>query len=198
MPDEIKRWAVEPLHRARRGVDERLLLAVPWLARRLVSATVRAPAGSRLRRAMLTRLIRVAIAANNRGDHIAMSAFFAPDVELYLYPDEPGSRASDLDPVHYGREGVVRMVEIWKAPFGEHRWDLREVVDPGGDRIGMRTEVVGRGDSSGVEVRLAQFQVMQFERGLLRREWVLASEEAMLEVLVPTHRAPITDTPKET
>ena len=181
--DVIARWEIEPLHRARRGVDERLVLALPWLGRGLVSATVRSPAGSRLRRAVLTYSIRTAVAANNRGDYPAMSALFAPDIELHLYPDEPDSRASDLDAVHCGPEGVLKMLEIWKAPFSEHRWDLRELVDPGGDRFGARTEVVGRGAGSGVEVRLAQFLALQFERGLLRREWVLASEPAMLAVL---------------
>ena len=195
MPDEIKRWAVEPLHRARRGVDERLQLALPWLGREVVSAALRAPAGSRLRRAVLTYGIRVAVAANNRRDYAAMTAVFAPDIELYLWPDEPESRPAGLDAVHYGPEGYVKSLGVWKAEFSEHRWDLREVVDPGGDRFGARTEVVGRGAGSGVEVRLTQFQVWQFERGLLRRQWVLASEEGLLAVLESTHPVPIAGMP---
>ena len=145
MPDEIKRRAVEPLDRAERGVDERLMLAAPWLGRRLVSATVRAPAGSRLRRAALPRLIRTGLAAINRRDYVAMSAFFAPGVELCIYPDEPGSRATDMDPVY----------------------------------------------------RLAVFYVWQLERGLLRRNWVLASEEAMLAMLESPYGAPIASMPRE-
>ena len=93
MADEIDRWNVKPLHRAQCGVDERLLVALPWLARGLASATVRAPAGSRFRRAALTRFIRVGVAAINRSDYVALSASLAPDVELYLYPDAPSSRA---------------------------------------------------------------------------------------------------------
>ncbi len=183
MPDEIKRWAVEPLHRSRRGVDERLLLALPWLGRRLVAATVRAPAGSRLRRAVVTYSLRTAVAATSRSDYWAIFALCAPDIELYLWPDEPDSRPAGLDAVHYGPEGYVKAVEIWTAPFSEHRWDLREFVDPGGDRIGAHSQLLGRGAGSGAEVRWAHFQVWQFERGLLRRQWVLASEAAMLAVL---------------
>jgi hypothetical protein len=181
--DVIARWEIEPLSRARRGVDERLLLALPWLGRRLVSATVRLPAGSRLRRAVVTRLIRVGVAANNRRDYAAMCAFFAPDLELYVYPDDPESRGVDFDAVYYGSEGYVKSLEIWKAPFGAQRWDLHELIDPGGDRIGARAEQVGRGAGSGAEVRWTQFIVWQFEGGVLRRQWMLASEAAMMAVL---------------
>ena len=183
MPDEIERWAVEPLHRARRGVDERLLLALPWLGRLVVSAAVRPPAGSRPRRAVITYSLRTAIAATNRGDYWAISAFCAPNLELCLWPDEPEARPAGLDPAHYGPEGYAKAVEIWTAAFSDHRWDLYEFVDPGGNRIGARAEMVGRGAGSGLEVRWTQFHVWQFDRGLLRRQWVFASEEAMLALL---------------
>ena len=196
MPDEIKRWAVKPLHRTRRGVEERLLLALPWLGRIVVSAAVRAPAGSRLRRAVVTRLVRIGLAGASRGDYGPLSAFVAPDIELFLFPDEPESRPGGFDAAYYGPEGYFKALEIWKEPFSEHRWDLREFVDRSGNRIGARTELVGRGAGSGVEVRLAVFYVWQLERGLLRRQWALASEEAMLAVLEPTH--PLAGTPQET
>ena len=147
---------------------------------------------------MLTHLIGVGVAANNRGDYAVASAFLAPDIELYLFPDEPHSRPGGFDPVHYGREGYFKALEIWKEPFSEHRWDLREFVDPGGNRIGACTELVGRGAGSGVEVRLAVFYVWHFERGLLRRQWALASEAAMLAVLEATHPVPIAGMPEET
>ena len=198
MPDKTARWAVEPLHRARRGVDERLLLALPWLGRLVVSAAVRAPAGSRLRRAVLTYAIRVGVAANNRRDYGAMSAFFAPDLELYMYPDDPESRGVDLDAVYYGPEGYVNTTEVFKAMFSDHRWDLRELIDPGGDRFGARAEQLGRGGGSGAEVRRTQFTVLQFERGLLRRQWVLGSEAAMVAVLEATHPVPIAGMSEET
>jgi hypothetical protein len=198
MPDEVERWAVKPLHRARRGVDERLRLALPWLTRGLLSMTVRAPAGSRLRRAVLTHSLRTAVAATNRGDYTAISAFCASDFELYVWPDEPESRPAGADAVYYGPEGYLKALEIWIEPFSEHRWDLHEFVDPGGDRIGARAEMVGRGAGSGAEVRLAQFHVFQFERGLLRRQWALASEAAMLAVLELTHPVPIAGMPEET
>jgi hypothetical protein len=142
-------------------------------------------------------LISLGVAANERHDYVLMSAFFAPDLELHFTPDEPGSRM-DLDPVYYGPEGYLKALEIWKAPYGEHRWDLRELVDPGGDRIGARTDVVGRGAGSGLEVRWTVFYVWQFERGLLRRQWALASEAAMLAALDPSHPVPIAGMPKET
>ena len=197
MPDEIERWAVEPLLRARRGVDERLLVALPWLGRGLVSAIFRAPAGWRLRRVVLTHLMRVGVAASNRGDYAPISAFGAPDLELYGYPDQPESRPAGMDAVYYGHEGYVKALDVWRAPFNELRYDLREFVDPGGDRIGARVEMVGRGSGSGAEVRRTHFQVWQFERGLLRRNWTLASEEGMLAVLESTDPVPNAGVPNE-
>jgi hypothetical protein len=89
----------------------------------------------------------------------------------------------DSEPVYHGREGYVKGCEVWKAAFTEHRWELRELVDPGGSRIGARVEVVGRGGASGIETRLTQFHVWQLERGLLRRQWLMSSESAMLSLL---------------
>ena len=198
MADQIKRWTVEPLHRARRGVDERLLVALPWLGRGVVSATLRAPRGSRLRRVVATRLLSVGLAAVSRGDYGSVVAFLAPEIELYFFPDEPESRPGGFDAVHYGPEGYFKALERWTEPFSEHRWDLREFVDPGGNRIGARTELVGRGAGSGVEVRLTVFYVWQFERGRIRRQSVFASEEATLAVLEPRQPVPIAGVPKET
>jgi hypothetical protein len=176
----IVRWEIEPLRRSRRGVDERLLLAAPWLLRPLFSLVVRARSGSRVRRAVLSRALRVGVAANNRGDYRTMSVFMSPEVELHLYPDEPELRPVDLEPVYHGREGYAKAAEDWKAGFGEHRWELREVVDPGGNQFGSRVEMVGRGGASGLETSLTQFHVWQVERGLLRRQWGVSSEAAML------------------
>jgi hypothetical protein len=179
----IVRWEIEPLRRSRRGVDERLWLAAPWLLRPLVSLAVRVRPGSRFRRAVLSRALLLGSEANNRGDYEALSAWLNPEVELHVYPDEPEARPVDAEPVYHGRAGYVEGCEVWKAGFGEHRFELRELVDPGGNRFGARVEAVGRGGASGIETRRTQFHVWQFDRGLLRRQWLVSSETAMLALL---------------
>jgi hypothetical protein len=184
----IAHWEIEPLHRSRRGVEERLVLAAPWLLRAAALAVVRARSGSLFRRALLGRLLRVAMALVNRGDYQVVLAGVSPEVEVNLLPDAPEARPGDAQPVYRGREDYVKLVEIWKADFENLRWELRELIDPGGDRIAARAERIGRGVRSGVEVRATDFFVWQFERGVLRRQWILDSEAAMVAMLKGTKR----------
>jgi hypothetical protein len=107
----------------------------------------------------------------------------SPRVELHMYPDAPALRPVDAEPTYHGREGYVKASEVWKAGFGEFRWELRELVDPGGSRFGARIEMIGRGATSGLETRMTQFHIWQVERGLLRRQWAVSSEAAMLAML---------------
>jgi SnoaL-like domain len=179
----IQRWEVEPLRRARRGFDEWLVLAAPWLVRALFPLAARARPGSLLRRALLGRAARVGIAANNRRDYRAMSAWLSPEVELHVYPDAPEMRPVDAETTYHGRDGYVEAVEVLKAGFGDFDWELRELLDPGGDRFGARVDIVARGGLSGADVRAAEFDVWQIERGMARRQWVLSSEAAMLALL---------------
>jgi hypothetical protein len=181
MGDEIVRWKVEPLERSRRGLDERLLMASPGL-RRLVARGLRRPLGSPLRRALITRVLQVGFAADNRGDYESSSSFVHRDFELHMRPDDR-ERAGDLESLYRGPDGYVRAVRVWKESFAEHRWELREIFDPGGPRFGARAEMVGRGLESGVEVRQQEFHVWEVEHGTARRQWSLATEDAMLRLL---------------
>jgi ketosteroid isomerase-like protein len=179
----IARWEIEPLHRSRRGFEERLLLAAPWLVRALVARAARARAGSPIRRVVLGRLVRSGIEAVNRGDYELLPYGLSPAVEVYLLPDAPEARPGDTESVYHGRDGYLKAVEIWKTDFDNLRWEVRELIDPGGSLIAGRAERTGRGARSGAEVRDTDFFVWQFDGGLLRRQWILRSEAAMLATL---------------
>lgn len=180
----VQRWDVQPLLRSRRGFDERIQLAAPGLSRALSSLALRARAGSRVRRLLLGRAICVGFAANNRGDYAALTALLSPDIELHVYPDAPEKRASDLEPVYRGREGYAKAGELLKAGFVGFRWEVRELLDPGGDRFGARVDQVGRSRLSAVELRMPEFHVWQIVDGLARRQWSLTTEAAMLGLLL--------------
>ena len=187
----VERWDVEPLQRSRRGLDERLLMAAPWLLRLQWALLVGLRPGSQLRRALIGHVVRVGVAANNRGDYEALVAFMSSEIELHVYPDAPELRPLDAaDPIYHGREGYVNASKVLKAGLGNFRWEVRELVDPGGDRFGARTERVGRGSRSGVEVRDTEFEVWQVRHGLLRHQWTLSTEAAMLELLERKRVAP--------
>lgn len=179
----ITRWEIEPLHRSHRGLDERLVLAAPWLLPLALSLCARARAGSPVRRALLGHVVRVGVDQVNRGDYGALSVGLSPEIEIHLLPDAPGGRPVDMEPSYRGREGYLKVPDMWKVGIEDVRFELRELLDPGGDRIAARVERVGRGARSGVEVRDTDFYVWQFERGMLRRQWVFASEEATCALL---------------
>ena len=179
----IARWEVEPLHRSRRGFDERLLIAAPWILRPVSWAAARASPGSLVRRALLGRALRVGNAAANRDGYDAIFPFLDPAFELHMYPDSPEARPAGMEPVYRGAEGFRKSLADWEAAFDENRWDLHEFIDGGGKRMGGRTELVGRGAGSGVETRMTQFMVWRFERGLIQHQSVFQSEAAMLALL---------------
>jgi ketosteroid isomerase-like protein len=134
MSDGVVRWKIEPLNRSRRGLDERLLLAAPSAARVIGRILARRPAGSRIRRALITRVIRVGFAANNRLDYDAMFVFYEPDVEVRLMG---GGTRIDLDPVYWGYEGLRKVNQDWRAGFEQFQFEPSEGIDPGGDRFGL-------------------------------------------------------------
>jgi hypothetical protein len=75
---EHVRWQIEPLERHDRGLDERIAIALPWLARRIRAAASRLPAGSTMRRAALTRAVRTGWADTNRDAYEALRASLHP------------------------------------------------------------------------------------------------------------------------
>jgi ketosteroid isomerase-like protein len=179
----IVRWEIEPLHRSRRGFDERLVLAAPWLLGLGLSVSARARGGSLLRRALIVHAVRVGLAQATRGDYDALRLVVSPDVEVQVLPDAPDARPVGFEPLYRGRDGYERVLEMWRSDFDDMRYEVREVFDPGGYRLGGRVDRVGCGARSGIEVRATDFCVWEFEGGPLRRQWVLDSQAAMLVVL---------------
>jgi hypothetical protein len=164
----IVRWTIEPLERSRRGLDERIALALPWFPRRVSMFAARQPAGSPVRRAVLTRAVRVAVAANNRRDYASMLANYHPEVALI--PPNKGESALGFDPVYRGHEGVRRFFEQWKSGFGRHRYEAREIADAGGGRFALRFGLSGTIGDTDTDVQEEYGNVNTLEAGLLIRQ----------------------------
>lgn len=178
---EIVRWPVETLERPRRGVDERLALAAPGLRRRLIRRAMKDPAGSELRRKLLTRGVRLAVAANNRRDYDSMLVGYHPDVELI--PPAPDESAMGFEPVYRGHDGVRRFLDTWKSGFGEHRYETREVADAGGAHFALRFGLAATFAGSRTEVKSELGSVNSFEDGLLIRQEHFRTWEETLDAL---------------
>lgn len=180
MGTEVAHWKVEPLVREQRGWDESLYIRIPGLARMAFARVMSLPAGSRLRRSLITRTITTGIAANNRGDYEAMSVAFHPQIVLRATEE---TRPPGLDLEHVGRDAYVALLQSWKEPFTDFRFETREIYDGGGARAGARLDAVGRGQLGGPEVRQIYFHAWEIESGYLRRQWVVATEREMLELI---------------
>ena len=157
----MHRWPVERLERPRRALEDRLALGAPWLTRRLATRALRLPAG---------------------GYDVLLSMYHA-DAVVETAVDDPGGVLVDLERAYHGHDGIGRLVDDWKAPFGEFRFLPREIVDPGGDRFATHVEHAARGMSSGLDVDLSQWIVYQAENGLRTRQCVFWEESSALKAL---------------
>jgi hypothetical protein len=147
----LVRWQIEPLERRRRGVDERIAVALPGLSRRMRAAATRLPAGSPLRRAALTRAVRTGYAATNRDDYAAMRASLHAEVEFF--PPERGRGGLGFDAVYRGADGVETFVREWKSGVSRFRYEPREIADAGGASFAVRLGMIGTLRGADTEVR---------------------------------------------
>jgi SnoaL-like domain len=180
----IVRWEVQPLERPRRGIDERIAVAAPWLTRRLTALVLRQPAGSRLRKAALTQAVRRNNAANNRGDYRAMLATYHPDIEFS--PPMRGRAGDGFDAVYRGHAGVIEFITEWKSGFGRHTYTPREIADAGGNSFALRFGLAGTIRDTDVEVPGELAVVNTLENGLLVRQVFFTAWSEALAALAAT------------
>jgi ketosteroid isomerase-like protein len=148
-----------------RTLDARILARFPALVPRALAAWARLPRHSRLRRAMLVRLVRQGYATANRRDFdVTVSAHDAG------YEYHPGQVAlPDTDSVYYGHDGFHKFWRQLLEAFDDVRLDPKEILDLG-DRVLVATQMSGHGTGSGVSVNQQLFQVMTLRRGLIVRQ----------------------------
>jgi hypothetical protein len=65
-------------------------------------------------------------------------------------------------------------------------WEIREVIDAGAGRFGVRLEFLGTGRGSGIETRQQQWHVVVVERGIVLVHSVWATEAEALAALGST------------
>jgi ketosteroid isomerase-like protein len=150
--------------RRHRGLEERILLHFPGLARSVAAAWARLPRRSRLRRAILMHRLWQGYGALNRRDLDVLMLGLDPDIELrmaHLLPDTTGT--------FYGHGGFR---DAWRqilSAFEDIRMDPQELLDLG-DRLIITTQLSGHGVGSGVSVGDRIHQVLTLRHGLVIRE----------------------------
>lgn len=133
------------MSRSDRRVEERFALRFPRLAARLQRGVARLPPGSRLRRRIVGRAVRLGIDAANRGDYEAAFALYDPKVELSTPPDLIGLGEARR---YRGRDERIAFQQKWTADWTEFRFGVDRIVDQG-DRVLLIGWMSGRGIASG-------------------------------------------------
>ena len=125
-----------------RRLEERLALRVPYIQALVARAWWTRPPQSRLRQAIVCRLVRLGFEAANRGDLEVTFANYDPDVEFF---PPKGLVGLGDEASYHGLEARVRYEQQWRAEWGDFRYEPDELRD-----LGDRFLVIGRIKSSGL------------------------------------------------
>jgi len=119
--------------------------------------------------------VKASIEAYNEGQYQAALAYFDPNIE-WRVPSE-----MDLDiGVLRGHDGVLTFWEMVAETFGNFRLADLEFRDAG-ERVVVRTRLVGQGKRSGVPTEMELHQVAELENGLIKRLEYFTSHDRALE-----------------
>jgi ketosteroid isomerase-like protein len=120
-------------------------------------------------------IVRRMYDAYTRGDTEATLAYFDPDVKWSEPPDNPGART------WHGHEGIRRAVATWEGAWEDYRYELRELVDCGDDRVLLAAWQTGRGKGSGVEISEENFSVYTLREGKIVEQRMFRHRAEALE-----------------
>ena len=86
----------------------------------------------------------------------------------FCHPDVEWSAPED-GTTYRGREGVRQRLEEWLESFGDYRYELKRIIDCGGDEVLVEATEVGRGAISGAEIHSTNYQLLTFRDGMIVR-----------------------------
>jgi ketosteroid isomerase-like protein len=91
-----------------------------------------------------------------------------PRTMAFCHPDVEWSAPED-GRTYRGREGVRERLEEWLESFDDYRYEIRRIVDCGGDEVLVEATEVGRGAISGAEVRSTHYELLTIRDGMIVR-----------------------------
>ncbi len=167
-----------------RALDHRLGIRFPRLAAASFRLTSALPLGSRLRRALLTRAVRLGVEAYNRRDLDAVTIGYQADLEYYPYREFVESALAE--PCYHGpagyREYIEATYEVWGTGV---RLEPTELIDLG-DRFVLLADMPMRAEASGVELSQKYAGVSTIKHGrVIRQDDYLDHAEALEAVGLP-------------
>lgn len=181
MPQEIVRAPLQVHDRSSRTLDQRLSLRFPRVAARLARLIGTLPLGSRLRRAALWRITRLAVEAYNRRDLDAVALVFHPDLAYHPYREFVD--AALAEPCYHGPDGyrayIEATYEVWGADVRLYPTELIDL----GDRTVLLADMPMRAQASGIPLAQTYACVSTLKDGrVIRQDDYLDQAEALAEV----------------
>jgi ketosteroid isomerase-like protein len=192
---EVVRQPLRVRERSSRTFDQQLSLRFPQLAAANTRLIGRMPPGSRLRRALLPRAVRLASEAYNRRDLDAVAIGWHPECE-YL----PGSEwvaAGLVEPCYHGLEGYRKYVATTSEVWGAENYLMPfELIDLG-ERFAVMATVPMRAQASGVSLTEEFAYVATLKDGRpVRLQEYFDHAEALRAVGLADHRGSQTAGPE--
>jgi ketosteroid isomerase-like protein len=91
-----------------------------------------------------------------------------PRTMALCHPEVEWSAPED-GTTYRGRDGVRQRLQEWLASFAEYRYEVRRIIDCGGDQVLVVGTEVGRGARSGAEVRSVDYELLTIRDGMIVR-----------------------------
>jgi uncharacterized protein len=121
-------------------------------------------------------IVRSIYEAFNRGDVASARDMLHPDAEMHQPPEVPDAES------YYGRDELVRGVELVAAEFDEFRLEPQEIA-AAGDGVIVRVHVSGTGKASGIATEIEFFHAWTVRDGMPHRCAVRTTRADALEAV---------------
>lgn len=164
-----------------RTLDQRLAICFPRLLAALARRLFKLPPSSRLRQAMLRRVIQLGAEAYNRRDLEAVVINYDPEIEYYPYREFVD--AGLAEPCYHGPSGYRAYIEATYEVWGtDVRLEPTELIDLG-DRIVIIADMPMRAQASGIALDQTYAGVSTIRDGkVVRQDDFLTRAEAFESV----------------
>ena len=169
--DEAVSWEIDP-EDARLRMTDRVAARLPEVVRVVWRRASSEPAGSRLRRRFLSRVLRAGWAATDRRDWEYVARLYDPEVEVHW-----GNSFIDVPDHTHGWTGLKEALERVYEAFETTEQSPREAIDFGGPFFGVRlgTDLIGQG--SGITLQEESFALYEVGDGVCVRQWYSPEQE---------------------
>ncbi len=172
---EAPRWAIDAAA-IRLRLTDRVVARTPALQRRLGPRLLTEPAGSTLRRRLLTRALTAGWAATEQRNYAVLESLYSPDFEGYFSPEVNVDFPEHVSGWPAFQRLLDGVFEAWVAAD----YTLVEIIDPGGPFVVNRARISGEGRFTSIELGFEIATLYELDEvARCRRQWMTTGLDAL-------------------